>query len=470
MRTAEELEALRQAALRQPGGVERAGGMIKFQCPGCRVEGHDEHRDNAGLFPDGKWGCAVDKAHWRAIGEVLGAFTHNGRTGWAPADAEPDATQTDPAPLFEGLGTFLAKDFPPIEAYVEGLLNDEGGGWLGGEEKLGKSYYAVDEALCLALGLPVCGRFAVPQRRRVMFVEEEDPPRRVHGRSRALLRGHGLDPRDAGVQAELDQWFKIAVWRGIKLDDPVANEELTRAVATFKPAVVYFDALRKLSRRNLNHQDQAQALLDVLDDLRRQHGVLSRVIHHYRKLQGAFRTGRGSQEIGGSFVFGAWGECSLFFEPVGRKGAAVRVTVQVKDGPPLPDFLLTIEAEGPAFAPTLVRLSAKEVTPAAGTAPSEVDDQVYKAVESGPTTPAVKGPSPGVKGRDGVLQDTIVAMVKKSDKTVRDARDRLLDDKKLLVVGKLPKDASCMALRRRYPRSCSLVTAQITSGLPEDQP
>ena len=87
------------------------------------------------------------------------------------------------APLFEGLGAFVAREFPAITAYAEGLLSDEGGGWIGGEEKLGKTYYALEEALCLALGLPICGRFTVPIRRRVMFVEEEDSPRRTHNAS-----------------------------------------------------------------------------------------------------------------------------------------------------------------------------------------------------------------------------------------------------------------------------------------------
>jgi RecA-family ATPase len=61
-----------------------------------------------------------------------------------------------------------------VEVYIDALLSSDGGGRIGGEEKLGKSYYALHEALSLALGLPVCGRFTVPARRRVLFVEEED--------------------------------------------------------------------------------------------------------------------------------------------------------------------------------------------------------------------------------------------------------------------------------------------------------
>lgn len=70
-----DVEALRARALEQPGAKERAGG-IKFQCPECRGEGHDQHQDNAKLFIDGRWGCAIGgRSHWDAIGRELGAFT-----------------------------------------------------------------------------------------------------------------------------------------------------------------------------------------------------------------------------------------------------------------------------------------------------------------------------------------------------------------------------------------------------------
>jgi hypothetical protein len=95
------IETLRAAALRQPGARERATGIVKFQCPQCAADGHDVTQDNAGFFPDGKWGCAYapmsaetdsGRAHWEAIGHALGAFTHrHPRAFRAPAPAaDPD--------------------------------------------------------------------------------------------------------------------------------------------------------------------------------------------------------------------------------------------------------------------------------------------------------------------------------------------------------------------------------------------
>jgi hypothetical protein len=66
-------DVLLAAARRQPGAVARTYG-IKFQCPECKAEGHDKHKDNAFVANDGRWGCAYapgDSAHRKAIGDVL---------------------------------------------------------------------------------------------------------------------------------------------------------------------------------------------------------------------------------------------------------------------------------------------------------------------------------------------------------------------------------------------------------------
>jgi len=339
----------------------------------------------------------------------------------AAKDAQ-DARAPSPSLGVVGAGDFLAQEEPEPVAWVEGILSDDGGGWLGGEEKLGKSWWAIEEAVCLALGLPVCGRFAVPARRRVVLLEEEDSPRRVRRRLRALLRGKGLDPDAPAVRADLNAWLRVSVWSGFTLDNAAMVAEVRGVITDFRPSVVYVDCLRKVTAKNLNHADEASALLAVLDDLRREFACVFRLIHHYRKQQG-FRTGRGSQEIGGSYVFGAWGENSLFFEPIGCKAGVVRVEVQSKDGAPVPPFRLRLETEGPPHAPTLVRLRAEDEGPDTG-----IDDVVVQAVATLPPTPAVTG-------QPGVTVKALAEAVKKSDKTVRDALKRLLAAERCLEVG-----------------------------------
>jgi hypothetical protein len=364
---------------------------------------------------------------------------------WArpePSDAGREAALS--APLGIGLGAFLAQTFPPLEAFVEGILYGDGCGWIGGEEKLGKSYYAVEEAICLALGLPVCGRFAVPQRRRVVFLEEEDPPRRLHARIRALLRGKDLDPDDPALRVDLDAWFRLAVWEGFSFDSPALVARLEATCEDFKPAVVYGDVLRKLTLKDLNKGPEAGALLAELDRLRRTHGVIFRVVHHYRKSQG-FRTGRGSQEIGGSFQLGAWAEASLFFEPIGRKQGAVKVDVQTKDAPPHPGFSLTIESEGPLHDPTWVRLKAEDLAQGNRAADEANDERVLEAL-------AVLAPVPAREGRPGVTLEAIFTAAKMSERTTRRSLTRLEDAGRCVVTGYLAKRKKLYGLSSNEPR------------------
>jgi AAA domain/DnaB-like helicase N terminal domain len=335
-------------------------------------------------------------------------------------------------PLGMGLGTFLAQTFDPLEAIVEGLLYTDGGGWIGGEEKLGKSYYAVEEALSIALGVPVCGHFEVPTRRRVLFIEEEDPPRRLHARINALLWGKGLDPTDPDVRADLDDWMRVAAWQGFSFDVLECVGRLEATCQTFKPKVIYGDVLRKLTLRDLNKSAEAGALLAILDRVRREYDVIFRLLHHYRKTQG-FRVGRGSQEIGGSFQLGAWAENSLFFEPIGRKQGAVKIEVQSKDAPPAPAFALRFESAGPLHDPHWVRLHVDELTEIS------VRAQHLDAVLQALGTVAVTTPTEGLPG---VTVKDLVGALKLAAKTVRTCLKDLETAGKAAAVGKAAKNAA----------------------------
>ena len=359
----------------------------------------------------------------------------DGQIGADPKGANDQTTREDLLGL--GLGDFLAQEFPAPEPLIEGILNNDGGGWIGGEEKLGKSYYSVEEALSLSLQRSVCGRFAVSKRRRVLYVEEEDPPSRCQRRVNALLRGYGLDPTDATLRNDLTEWFRISVWSGFTLDAQPSLDKLRRTLDVFRPAVVYLDVLRKLTMRDLNKSDQAGALLKSLDDLRREFSCLFRIVAHYRKIQGSHRAGRGSQELSGSFQLGAWGECSLWFEPLGRRQGVIRVAIQRKDGEPTPPFQLRFESEGPPAMPTLVRLHADELKTTS--AAEEWKEKVFAALS---TLPPVALPS----GKAGVSVVQLAETLSCSDKTIRKALDLLIDEQRCLEIGKLSKGKKLYAV------------------------
>ena len=344
---------------------------------------------------------------------------------------DSDEPNTALSPLFMDAQTFLAQRLPPTTFYIHGLLSNDGGGWIAGEEKLGKTFWILHEAVCLALGLPVAGRFGVPMARRVVIIEEEDSPRRTQRRLRAIIAGLGVDPDDSEIQAQLAERLHLAVWTGFTFDDAAMVERLDVELALRRPDICYIDVLRKITTMDLNKGECAGKLLSVLDDLRRRHGTLFRIIAHNRKGQPGGRVGRGSREIAGSHVLGAWGENSLFFAPIGT--GLVKITVQSKDLPPSPPFRLVIESEGASEDPTMIHLRAEDwKTTSAAEASKE---RVYEAL----TTLSPDDLATLEKGRRGISIRQLMKAVKRSDKTVRKDIKCLIAEGRCLEVGTLSK-------------------------------
>ena len=141
------------------------------------------------------------------------------------------------ATLFVDGDAFLSVVYPPVDIYIDGLLSDEGGGWLAGEEKLFKTFYALHEAACLVLGKPVLGRFAVPTARTICFIEEEDSARRTQRRLRTILAGLDVKPDDPAIREILRARFHLAVWNKIRFDDPAMVTRLDAELDRYHPAV-----------------------------------------------------------------------------------------------------------------------------------------------------------------------------------------------------------------------------------------
>jgi hypothetical protein len=358
-------------------------------------------------------------------------------TTWTAGPEQQQTAAPAPAPFAEGAGTLLARQFPPIQIYIENVLTAEGSGFIGGEEKLGKTYYAITEALSLSMGVPLCHRFAVPARRRVLFIEEEDSPRRTRLRLRALACGYGFNPDDQRFQDDLSAWLRVSVWVGFTLDESDWIRRLEAELLAFPAAVVYLDVLRKLTVKDLNKQAEAGPLFNTLDTLRRRFGCVFRVLHHYRKGQGQ-RLGRGSQEMGGSFILGAWTEQAVYLEPIGRKGGGSSFDVQQKDGAAGQTLRLRWEAEGPAHDPLWVRLHLDDIKPEKAAAQA-LAERILPLLQTLEHEPSPGGAGVSIAALVQALKGTRGA----SESGVRRALKILIDDGVCT-----PNDARSTKLRR----------------------
>jgi len=242
---ADQTERLRAAVLAQPGAVERTEG-IKFPCPACREEGHDKAGDNAILFTNGKWGCALAKGtdlgrqHWQAIGEALGAFSH--RNGSSP----PPGSAAGPADSSAGLNGRVAVIIPAATVRSEQLdWIDPGRVAVGtltmgvGLPDQGKTLVACDFTARLSTGSPLA-----PARRQPGVTR----PRHVVIMTNEDALGTTMVPRLLKAGADLEHISFVQMVRDadgamslLTLAEDI--DALEEVIASTKPALVIIDGV-----------------------------------------------------------------------------------------------------------------------------------------------------------------------------------------------------------------------------------
>jgi hypothetical protein len=161
--------------------------------------------------------------------------------------------------------------FPEPEWVIEGMLPAGGLGMLVGTPESGKTFFALDMALSVALGLPWHGR--ATQQGPVVYVAAEGIHSLKH-RVAAWKHVHDVEAR-AGV------YF---VPRAVQLVDP---EEISNLVSDIGGGIggsqrlVVFDTLQRcMAGKDENSQIDAGAVIANLDWIRRMTDATCLLIHH----------------------------------------------------------------------------------------------------------------------------------------------------------------------------------------------
>lgn len=152
---------------------------------------------------------------------------------------------TDVAPPAEPISTILLGRDEPLEWGIESIRPIGTSGWIIAAPKVAKSWVMLEEAYCMSTGQPAYGQFRVPQKRKVLIVEEEDPRRRVRRRLQRLIYWHG-------GQVPSDEYLKIAMKKGVRLDDQSWREALEFDVKAIRPDFVYLDVFSRLHASDMN--------------------------------------------------------------------------------------------------------------------------------------------------------------------------------------------------------------------------
>lgn len=233
------------------------------------------------------------------------------------------------------LTDFMANAPEPAELLFEDLPLHRGlVGWIVALMKVGKSLAALALLLALSTGGLWLGRFKASRRFRVLYVQEEDGPRRVHRRVERLLRGEGLPTPEPG-------WFRLLVRAGLRLDDPDAWRRFLEEARAFRPEVVIFDVWDTLQDQDDSRRELIRPTLRRLRELADELDAAVFVLDHTRKTDASGKdlASPGAKQRGSGAKWG-WSEQSLYLDPQGR--GAFAVTLETKDGPALEPFLVRI--------------------------------------------------------------------------------------------------------------------------------
>jgi hypothetical protein len=305
----------------------------------------------------------------------------------------------------------VPQEVPKRDVMVERLWPEKGSGTLLGPDKSGKTQYALEEALCLATGMDVLGRFKVPTRRRVLYITEEDTQERVLRRVYDLLRLHGsLDPASEVKGLAMTGAFLVLVGNHFRLDSEADVAKLEETLRKDRIDVLYLDALGKMTKQQISHDHDAGRLVELFTRLEASGPTVLRVVHHTSKLrrQGWTPDTATVRDASGHHAFADWCRSSLLFS----RGNPVIVT-------PRPDEVVDVPSrirfEGSDGAPVRLGVMVQQhlntpedshliglgFTETEAANPSRLDPAVLKkviGVLADPTTQRIKDANTGVTG------------------------------------------------------------------------
>lgn len=291
------------------------------------------------------------------------------------------------------------EEVPMRDVLVERLWPEKASGLILGPDKSGKTFYALEEAICLASGQKVLGEFAVPTQRRVLYVSEEDSKERLQRRVCDILAAHGaVDPVVECKALMATGALTIYVGNKIRLDDEGQMTTLEGVLRDNAIDVLYLDALGKMTKQQISHDHEAGRLVDLFSRLEAT-GAVIRVVHHTSK---AKRNGwtpdtATVRDSSGHHALADWARSSLLFSR--RKPVEINPKPhQVTEAPSL------IRFEGSDGAPVVMGTMVQQHCDTS--APEPVTSHLTRLTFAEPTSGPVVG-----KQLDRRAMATVVAVL-----------------------------------------------------------
>lgn len=186
---------------------------------------------------------------------------------------------------------------------VRGLWPSGGVGIIAAEPKSGKTWLALELAVCVASGVNCLGEYPVDTPSTVLFFNGEDGEHIQRDRLANLMLAKGLNHEDVAK-------LKIISADSLRLDVPEDLNSLRELVETNRPKLVILDPFVRLHRINENNSAEVAELLSNLRNIQKDFDTSIILVHHLKKAGG--KTVRGGSKLRGSSELFAWGDGYLF--------------------------------------------------------------------------------------------------------------------------------------------------------------
>ena len=161
---------------------------------------------------------------------------------------------------------------PPPEWLIDGIITEGGVAGMYGAPEAGKSFLAIDMALCIAAGIPWQGHET--QKGFVLYISAEGGSG-VGKRALAWLLEHQIDPREADVA-----WLIESIPVNADSEQMITLMERIVNEVRRHPVLIVVDTLARCFDGDENQQEDMGRFVAGIDILRQEFGCTVMVVHH----------------------------------------------------------------------------------------------------------------------------------------------------------------------------------------------
>lgn len=226
----------------------------------------------------------------------------------------------DPQNLFT-----LVKNVKAPEWIVKELIAVGSCGFIAGQPKVHKSWFALDLILSVSTGIPFLDHFPIRHKGPVLYIQEEDSLPMVKSRLDKVWPGKQADkmkmaggtvvwdPADPRDEPQINAMFRA----GVTITDPGwqswLDEQLSKGYEAESYRMVVIDPLMMVAGEvdENRSQEMTTKLFKPLKQLAEKHNVAFMIVHHMKKGENG-KFVRGGQLMLGSVANHAWSENSLY--------------------------------------------------------------------------------------------------------------------------------------------------------------